>query len=72
MSTVKTVLKTVDSQVRDNVVMIEGAVFSVISSHPCRDRGWHCLTVSKAGWTGTIGRDFPSDMLLETIVYGAE
>lgn len=62
-----TPLKPVHSQLRGNVVIIEGDIFSVISSQKCRDPGWHCLTVSKAGWTGTIGRDFPSDMLLETI-----
>ena len=57
----------VSDQKRGNVVKIDGFVYSVINNQPCRDAGWNCLTVSKAGWTGQICRDFKVDDMFETI-----
>lgn len=62
-------VKVVD-QKRGNAVMIEGVVFSIINNQPCRDKGWNCLTVSKAGWTGQVCRDFPVDEEFDTICDG--
>lgn len=62
-----TTIVNVEDQKRGNAIVIEGVVFSVMNNQPCRDKGWYCLTVSKAGWTGTIGRDFPKGQGFETI-----
>lgn len=61
-----TLVKVAD-QKRGNAIIIDGVVFTVINNQPCRDKGWNCLTVSKAGWTGTIGRDFPVCEQFETV-----